>query len=332
MHVAAEAADTMVAWQGYPAAAGDSAIARSFAEQGFLLLPEPLWGPGLLEAAVEGMNMVIAGDNDTGSAVGSPGRVGSFEPGALIKLENPQYSSRGIRSLLGGARWLGERVARMTGAGWVQIWHVQLLAKPSLLAAAAAADSSVGWHQDRHYHSGDWADGSEILTAWIALSDVNSDSGPMRFVDGSHRWGLLSADGNDFFGQDLPSQRSSLEHAAPAGAEWTETPVLLPRGGCSVHDDFTIHGSEANTSGGTRRSLVCHMRTNRSVLRSQTVADRSTERSIADSGRYSASPPVPAAEGHEHEELEVCPVIFGAEAFEAQRRRERRECTTKAKM
>ena len=32
------------------------------------------------------------------------------------------------------------------------------------------------------------AEGSELLTAWVALSDVAADGGPMTFIRGSNKW------------------------------------------------------------------------------------------------------------------------------------------------
>ena len=160
---------------------------------------------------------------------------------------------------------------------------------------------------------------------------------------GSHSWGLLSfqrtppaaaaeggsvgldtaeaapapvASPNDFFGQDLPAQKRGLHSAAqqlvgPAAAEWQEVPAVLPLGGVSFHDDFCIHGSSANSSGRLRRSLACHMRTNRSWLKPHL---RRT--AVAAGGRSLATDEVPAGG------VAVCPIIFGTKAYEVQRRQE----------
>ncbi len=263
---------------------------------------------------MEGMDLVIRGGEDTSSLTGVAAdpnaarwKHATFRPNELIKLENPQWASSGIRALLakhGDA--LGELAARLTGAAWVQIWHVQLLGKPSV--EGHGEGSLVGYHQDRHYHSGDWNDHSEIFTAWISLSDVTESAGPMHFVDGSQQWGLLdSPGGNDFFGQSLVQQRKMLRNAAPTDATWRETAAILPAGGVSIHDDFTIHGSGPNRSGSLRRSLACHMRSDKSTRRGGT-------------GR-SAADPLDAGAA----ESGVCPVIYGREAFEAQRRIELRQ-------
>ena len=231
----------LLPWQGYTPVSDDADAAR-FRERGFHLEPRPLFTADALAAAVQGMDSVVRGQEDTSGLTGPAAdpnterwRRATFRPNELIKLENPQWVSTGIRALLaehGGA--LGALAARLTGATWVQIWHVQLLGKPSV--EGSGEGSLVGYHQDRNYHSGDWDDPSEIFTAWIALSDVTEAAGPMRFVDGSHQWGLLDApDGNNFFGQKLEEQRKTLRGAAPGGAVWSETAAVLPAGGVSIH-------------------------------------------------------------------------------------------------
>jgi ectoine hydroxylase-related dioxygenase (phytanoyl-CoA dioxygenase family) len=145
--------------------------------------------------------------------------------------------------------------AELTGASLVQVWWVQLLVKPSLAADAPVA-TNIGWHQDRSYW-GIWEEGSELFTAWIALSDVREECGPMRFVRGSHRWGLLKE--SDFFAQNLSDQRSSIP--VPPGERWEEVPAILPPGGVSFHDDYTLHASGPNVSGADRRSFAVHLRT-----------------------------------------------------------------------
>lgn len=275
------------------------------------------------------------GGDDTGHSVSSAERLGTFGPADLVKLENPQYASQSIRALLElHSGRLGEEAARISGADWVQIWHVQLLCKPPAPDADDAGavlvhppggsgggqgSSKVGWHQDRNYHAGQWTDSSEILTAWIALSEVAEADGPMTFVRGSHQWGLLgqgAVDGNDFFGQNLATQKEALERTLPPGAQWEEEMVTLPLGGASFHDDFTIHGSGPNHGSAPRRSLACHMRTGRSALRG--VA-----------GGRGALEPMPAELDYPGAGQAVCPVIFGRKAFELQRRAEEAKAAEK---
>src|SRR5204862_4210572 len=142
------------------------------------------------------------------------------------KIEQPQFASQALRELLRYPA-LGQLAASVTGAERVQVWWVQLLVKPALPPGTPAA-TNVGWHQDRYYW-GAWEEGSELFTAWIALSDVGEECGPMRFVRGSHRWGLVPE--NDFFQQDLSGQRSAI--SLPSGETWQEVAAILPPGGVS---------------------------------------------------------------------------------------------------
>ena len=142
-----------IPWQRYPAPADDDDVAASFYANGFYVCKQPLFPQAALEAAVEGMDLLVGGGEDTSALVGPQAEPNAsrwhhhaFDPHEIIKLENPQWASRGIRALLaehGGA--LGALAARLTGANWVQIWHVQLLGKPD--AADEGEGSLVGWHQ-----------------------------------------------------------------------------------------------------------------------------------------------------------------------------------------
>ena len=256
----------------------------AYENDGFFITHEPVMPPALIASAVEGMDAVRRGAYDTGR----PPQPSMWNPGddenALCKIEQPQMANRAIRELLRYPA-LGELAAALTGATIVQVWWVQLLYKPSSDASAKTTGSNIGWHQDRSYW-GIWEEGSELFTAWIALSDVRAETcGPMRFVRGSHRWGLLPE--SDFFAQDLTGQRSAI--GLPEGAKWEEAPALLPPGGVSFHDDYTLHGSGPNMSGAPRRSFAVHLRTQNS-------------RPVNDERRGLAA---------FIDDPEVCPVIYG---------------------
>ncbi len=234
-----------------------SDAAARFDEDGYFLAAEPQFPPDLVARAVQGMDAVRSGEYDTGRPPQPSGWKPGDDPNRLCKIEQPQFASHALRELLRYPA-LGQLAASLTGAERVQVWWVQLLVKPSLPAGTVAA-TNVGWHQDRYYWNV-WEEGSELFTAWIALSNVREECGAMRFVRGSHRWGLLPA--NDFFAQDIAGQKQSIP--LPPGAEWNETPAILSPGGVSFHDDYTLHASGPNLSGAPRRSLAVHLRTERS--------------------------------------------------------------------
>ncbi len=163
-----------------------------YKRDGFYIHAEPALPQDTLERAARGLEQVREGHYDTGEE--PEGR--TWNPGddtrQLCKIEHPQLASSALREAL-CSPLLGQLAGAVTGAKRVQVWWVQGLYKPGTSDATSAGN--VGWHQDQTYWR-DWEDGSELFTAWLALSDVRPDAGPMVFVPGSHRWGLL--EGGDF--------------------------------------------------------------------------------------------------------------------------------------
>ncbi|NKB71927.1 MAG: hypothetical protein GKR89_33035 [Candidatus Latescibacteria bacterium] len=226
-----------------------------YERNGFFLTP-PLLPADLIADAIERMDAVKDGHYETG--IEPQGR--SLAPGEtldkLCKIDQAHRCDNTIRQLLTHPA-IGQWAAALTGAEMVQIWASQLLIKPP------GGDSGhVGWHQDRQYWSY-WQKDSQLFTAWIALSEVDADSGPMCHVRGSHRWGFL--DQGNFFGQDQAALKEGID--VPEGEEWDEVPALLPAGAVSFHDRFTYHGSHANRSNRPRRSFAMHLRTERAQPR-----------------------------------------------------------------
>ncbi len=203
------------------------------------------------------MDALTRGDYETGVAPQPSFWKPGDDPQKLVKIEMPQVANRSIMDLIRHPS-LGRRAAELTGASRIQVWWVQLLIKPP--AAADGRESPhVGWHQDRQYWK-QWETDSELFTAWVALSDVTSDAGPVRHVRGSHRFGLLEQ--GNFFTEDF--RRQERELVIPSGERWEEIEATLPPGGVSFHDQLTLHGSGSNRSGEPRRSFAIHLRTERS--------------------------------------------------------------------
>lgn len=229
-------------------------LRRTYERDGFCRV-ERLLPDDVVRRGVKGMDDVRAGRYDTGvPPVDSPWKPGD-DPRILCKIEMPHVASTALREVV-THRALGEFAAAITGARCVQVWWVQLLYKPP---GGAASSTAIGWHQDKQYWKC-WTPDSELFTVWVALSDVTSESGPVRFVPGSHRWGLL--DQGDFFEQNEDRLRQNI--CVPAGQTWNEVAVTMPAGGASAHDSLTYHGSTPNVSKHPRRSLAIHMRTEKS--------------------------------------------------------------------
>ncbi|GAB4185845.1 MAG: hypothetical protein Kow00105_00240 [Phycisphaeraceae bacterium] len=235
-------------------------VKEDYDRLGYHIVDQPVLPERDVQAAVRGMDAIRQGTFETGSPPLFDHWKPGDDPNKLCKVEMPQIADLSIRKLISSSI-LGEWAARITGARMVQVWWVQLLYKPPA-PKGHTAPTQVGWHRDMQYWN-EWEPGSELFTAWVALSDVTEDAGPMIFVPGSHRWDI--DDGGDFFNQDMNSQKSAFK--VPDGQRWTEVLDLLPAGGFSFHHCLTIHGSGPNHSNGPRRSFAIHLRTENSSLR-----------------------------------------------------------------
>jgi len=225
-------------------------IGEQYARDGFCLLPTAAISEEFTQRAQEGLVSVRDGQFDTGVPPSShPG----YDPDKLCKINDAHLANTALYELLTQSQ-LGASIAAVTGSQMIQVWASQLLIKP----AGSASAGRVGWHQDRQYWSY-WQKDAGLFTAWIALGEVGENSGPMRFVRGSQRWGFLNQ--GDFFSSDQEALRAHID--VPEGEVWEEVPALLPAGGVSLHDCLTFHGSGANTSGAARCSLAVHLRDER---------------------------------------------------------------------
>lgn len=230
-------------------------IKEQFENDGFYISEKAVISENLVQAAFEGMDRVRGGKYQSGNPpCPSPWNPGD-DPNSLCKIEMPQISDFAIRELISHPA-IGSLAAELTGARMVQVWWVQLLYKPG---HSTNKGTNIGWHQDQQYWDS-WQQDSRLLTAWIALSDVTIESGPMRFLKGSHKWGPL--DQGDFFGQDLSELERKIR--SDSNRTWDEVPAVMKPGSISFHDKLTLHGSGPNSSGGPRRSFAVHLRTERS--------------------------------------------------------------------
>lgn len=226
-------------------------LSARFERDGFTFTP-PVLPPKLLRRACDRMDAVIRGDYETGVKPASRCWNPGDDPRKICKIDNAQLSDRTILELISHPE-IGRWAAEATGAKLVQVWSTQLLFKPP----GGENAGNVGWHQDYQYWKY-WE--GEVFTVWVALCDVTSEIGPVKFVRGSHRWGLL--EGGNFFGGDLAALRQQI--AIPTDATWEEVEGILPAGAMSLHHRYTIHGSGPNRTNRPRRSFALHMRTEKS--------------------------------------------------------------------
>ena len=103
----------------------------------------------------------------------------------------------------------------------------------------------ISWHQDGTY----WGlDSTDVVTAWIALTDSVVGNGCMRVVPGSHRRSILPH--RDTYAAD--NRLSRGQEIEVEVDERDAVDVVLRAGEMSLHHVNIIHGSNANPSDGSR--------------------------------------------------------------------------------
>lgn len=161
----------------------------------------------------------------------------------VIKIDNCWKADRTMATAAFSPK-IGHIAAQLIGAGQIRIWHDQFLHKP------ARGGRVVTWHQDWAY----WQCIAECqtVTCWIALDDVHPDSGPMDYLEGSHKLGLFP----------LPKIISGDDEQfpiLPPDLNLRKVPVLVKAGQVAFHHGLTLHGSGKNTGATPRRALVSHV-------------------------------------------------------------------------
>ena len=111
----------------------------------------------------------------------------------------------------------------------------------SLFVKDAHDPGFVSWHQDSTY----WGlSKPDVVTAWIALSPANEESGCMKVVPGSHKWDQIEHN-------DTLDEHNLLTRGQEIAVEVDEKDgVLMPLqpGEISLHHVLVVHGSAPNRS------------------------------------------------------------------------------------
>jgi len=110
-----------------------------------------------------------------------------------------------------------------------------------LFIKEANTPSYVSWHQDLTY----WGlDDAQEVTAWVALSPSNLQSGCMRFVPGTHKRNLVEH-------RDSFADNNLLSRGQEIAVDVTEAnavDVILETGQCSIHHGHLFHASGPNAT------------------------------------------------------------------------------------
>jgi phytanoyl-CoA hydroxylase len=141
-----------------------------------------------------------------------------------------------------------EMVAQVIPADTLRVWHDQVQYKPPKVGGP------TDWHQDHPY----WPiiQPADLVSAWVALDDVDVENGCMWMVPGSHKWGphkggTIGTNEEDF----APLPDLSL---LPPGIDVTPVPMPVKKGCAGLHHCLTWHGSPPNRSDRGRPGIAVH--------------------------------------------------------------------------
>jgi len=114
------------------------------------------------------------------------------------------------------------------------------------ICKAPGTGRPVIWHQDATY----WPlNPMEVVTFWFAVSNSGPENGGVRVVPGSHKAGLLAhvesaAESRNVLNREIDPEKLDEDRAVD---------LVLAPGDISIHNPYTLHGSEPNKSDRWRR-------------------------------------------------------------------------------
>jgi len=107
----------------------------------------------------------------------------------------------------------------------------------------------VSWHQDSTY----WGLSTpDVATAWVALSPVTLECGPMRVIPGTHKWNQIQHK-DSFDEKNLLTRGQVVDADIDAGKA---VDLILAPGEFSLHHVRLVHASEPNRSPDRRIGLA----------------------------------------------------------------------------
>ena len=157
------------------------------------------------------------------------------------KINEPFAKETACREMLLDPR-LTSRIAELLG-------HQPLLVVDQAFLKPPRFGSAKPYHQDNFYfgcHPDD-----EVITAWLALDDVDEQNGCLRYIDGSHLGPIIPHEqvaGEEYNHVPLPELIDLSK----------ESPARVRKGGVVFHHSKALHTSHRNSSDRWRKGWATH--------------------------------------------------------------------------
>ena len=127
--------------------------------------------------------------------------------------------------------------------------HPPLLVTDQIFMKPPRFGSAKPYHQDNFYFQ--CTPGDHVITAWIALDDVDADNGCLRYIDGTHKGGIIPH-------EPIPGEPYNLVPPPELVDLTKESLALVRQGGIVFHHSETLHTSHRNESDRWRRAYATH--------------------------------------------------------------------------
>jgi ectoine hydroxylase-related dioxygenase (phytanoyl-CoA dioxygenase family) len=191
----------------------------------------------------DGFEQSVASPGQLSKDYADPGRGSFFTDHAMFQRVDP------IRRFIFDGP-VAAIAARLMGAARINLIDDHLLVKEPGTA------NPTYWHQDQPYFQ---FAGEQFCSIWIAIDAADETNGTMRFVEGSHRWGVEyqpvrigvgdSPETVEIF--DGPAPDVDAEPDKYATRSWN-----LMAGDCLAFHGKMLHGAYPNASPDARRRAI----------------------------------------------------------------------------
>jgi ectoine hydroxylase-related dioxygenase (phytanoyl-CoA dioxygenase family) len=144
---------------------------------------------------------------------------------------------------------LGAMAATLLRTQSVSLLEDQLLDKPG-------PGLPCNFHQDYGYWL--FSTSTQMISCWVALTDMRLEMGPLQLIPGSHDWGWMS-NPTELIAGSAQAWLEAVERARPVGH--TLAPFVtacVPAGGGVFFHSLTFHGSASNRTRACRRAFSMH--------------------------------------------------------------------------
>ena len=215
---------------------------RSFRENGYVLLPA-VFTPEEVAAMKAELPAIFAED--------TPARVMEKGTGVVRSVYGSHASNETYAQMVRDPRLV--EPARLLLEDEVYVYQFKINAK------LAFRGEVWEWHQDYiFWRNGDGVPTSRILTVAVFLDEVNEFNGPLLFVPGSHRGGVIEPSGRKGGDSMEPSWKADVAAALSFTVEQDTLAALVSQGGMEgpkgvagsvlLFDGNVVHGSSPNMS------------------------------------------------------------------------------------